>query len=125
MTTCKKDLIFLQNIFATYGTNYMTVNETTEVKHDKELTVAIAKRFFGSKANGRKVDCMERAYDSKWEMIQLMPDPSLDANTLADLQARKLSHPYRWVTVDVVEPFVIEGINKSLKRVAEEKKNAE
>lgn len=98
-----------------------TVNEV-EVKYD---TIAIAKRYFGNKANGRKVDCKERDYDSKWEMIQLMPDPSLDPAVLADLKARNLGHPYRWVTVEVVEPFVVEGINKSLKRAAEEKKNAE
>jgi hypothetical protein len=82
-------------------------------------TVAIAKRFFGSKAGGNKVDCMQREFDCKWEMIRLMPDPSIEPAALAELKSRNLAHPYRWVTVEVVEPFVVEGINRSLKRTSE------
>jgi hypothetical protein len=77
-------------------------------------TVAVAKRWFGNRAGGMKVNCMEREYDSKWEMIKLMPDPSLSDEILLELKNRGIAHPYRWVTVDVVEPFVVIGINKSL-----------
>jgi hypothetical protein len=98
----------------------MTVETTVAVKNHGYDTVAIAKRYFGNKAGGAKVDCNQREFDCKWEMIRLMPDPSLDAATLAELKARNVPHPYRWVTVEVVEPYVVEGINKSLVRVNNE-----
>lgn len=87
-----------------------------QVNNDEVVvdTVAVAKRWFGGKTGGAKVDCMQRAFDYKWEMIRFMPDPSLDASTLVEIKARNIPHPYRWVTVAVVEPFVVEGINKSL-----------
>jgi hypothetical protein len=83
-------------------------------------TVAVAKRWFGGKAGGAKVDCAVRSFDFKWEMIRFMPDPSLDTSTVAEIKARNIPHPYRWVTVAVVEPFVIEGINKSLNPLSKE-----
>lgn len=85
-------------------------------------TVAIARRYFGNKAAGLKVDCMEREFDSKWEMIKLMPDPSLSEEQVQELGQRKVPVPYRWVTVEVVEPYVVVGILKSINKEKEETK---
>jgi hypothetical protein len=85
--------------------------------------VAVAKRWFGNKANGAKVACMQRDFDFKWDMLQFVPDPTLDEATLLDLKTRGVPQPYKWVTVAVVEPYVIEGIVRSLNRMNEEKTN--
>lgn len=95
------------------NTTVITSSETID-------TVAVAKRWFGSKAQGMKVNCMQREYDYKWEMIQFMPDPTLEPAQVAELKSRDIAHPFRWVTVAVIEPFVVEGINKSLKRANNE-----
>lgn len=76
-------------------------------------TVAIAKRFYGNKASNVKVNAIERD-DYMWEMIQFIPDPTLERPVLDDLKTRGLSVPLRWVTTDVVKPYIIEGIKKSL-----------
>jgi hypothetical protein len=88
----------------------------TTITMEKFQSIAIAKRWFGARAQGSRVDCMQREFDNLWEMIKLIPDPSLSDEVLADLKQRNVPHPYRWVTVAVVEPFVVEGIIKSLNR---------
>jgi len=79
-------------------------------------TVAVAKRYFGPKATGSKVDCMEREFDGRWEMIKLMQDPTLEKEQLDQLRDRKIPIPYRWVTVEVVDPYVVLGILKSINK---------
>lgn len=86
------------------------MNETNEQQ------VAIARRWFGNRASGAKVACQQREFDYKWDMLKYVPDPTLDAEALVDIKARNLPHPLKWVTVEVVEPYVIEGIKKSLNR---------
>lgn len=87
-----------------------------------DLTQPIARRWFGSKNNNYKVNCAQRnEYDYLWEMIQFMPDPSLDESVLEDLKKRNLPVPYRWITVAVVEPYIIEGIYRSIIKEKEEK----
>ncbi len=76
-------------------------------------TVAIAKRFYGNKASNTKVNAVERD-DYMWEMIQFIPDPTLEQPVLDDLKTRGLAVPCRWVTTDIVKPYIIEGIKKSL-----------
>ncbi len=80
---------------------------------DKLDTVAIARRYFGF--TSAEVDCYER-FDYMWEMLQYVVDPTLTDEQKADIQARKLPMPKRWLTVHVVKPYVIEGILKSLER---------
>jgi hypothetical protein len=43
-------------------------------------------------------------------------DPTLTQEEVQSIRARKLPMPMRWVTTDVVKPYVIEGIKKSLTR---------
>lgn len=87
----------------------------------KTESVAVAKRWFGNRANGFKVDCMQREFDSLWEMLKLVPDPTMENEVLVELKSRNLPHPYRWVTVAVVEPYVVDGILKSLKQMESNK----
>lgn len=96
---------------------------TIDFSDNKELEVAVAKRFFGNKASG-KVGCMQREFDYRWEMIQFIPDPTLESDVLEDLKKRNIPHPNKWVTVAVVEPYVVEGIVRSLEREEKEKTNA-
>jgi len=81
-----------------------------------EQTITVAKRYFGNKAAGFKVDCYERDYDNKWEMLKLIPDPTLSVEEVNELKARKIPVPYRWVTIEVVDPYVVLGILKSINK---------
>lgn len=92
-----------------------------EINTESFDPVVVAKRWFGNKASGAKVACKQREFDFKWDMLQFIPDPTLEPEVLADLKARSIPHPYKWVTVSVVEPYVIEGIVRSLNRANEEK----
>lgn len=87
----------------------------------KEQATQVARRYFANKGASTKVFCIQREFDYKWEMLQQVQDPTLDAQQLADLKARNIPHPLKWVTAAVVEPYIIEGIAKSLKREEEER----
>jgi hypothetical protein len=81
-----------------------------------EQEIAIARRWFGNRAGGAKVACKQREFDYKWDMLKLVADPTLTSEQLADIKARNLPIPTKWVTVEVVEPYIVEGIKKSLNR---------
>lgn len=82
-------------------------------------SIAIAKRFYGNRAGNNLVDCNVRDYDEQIEMLMRVIDPTLTQEELQSVRARKLPPPFKWVTTDVVKPYVVEGIRKSLAKKEE------